>query len=356
MTSQNREARWQNWCAYVRPLGVDPYLQHTPFQTRVRCLTGFAARTRIGFYGRERKVKSSTVSCAITAIGQTITIACNNNPTKVLGSEKFLPALQVMIDAYSKEDPPTRKMLQVEVDVPELLVEMGYGKLGTLHAQAIGDIALIAFYYLLRVGEYTVKGKHNNTKQTVQFKFEDVSFYKRNKAGTLMCLPRDAPPSLIMTAGSATLKLDDQKNGWKGMCVHQEANREQFNCPVRALACCVLHLRNNRATGKTLLSLFFHSDRQFGVYGEDISRELKMAATLLQYPATQGIPIDLIDTHSLQSGGAIAFGYLDTKNGSLEGGNIQGVYPRGACMLIRRYDQEHEVQLQICQHCWKCIL
>ena len=122
-----------------------------------------------------------------------------------------------MIEAYSKEDPLTRKMLPVEVDVPELLVEMGYGKLGTPHAQAIGDLALIAFYYLLCLGKYTVKGKRNNTKQTVQFKFKDVSFFKQNKAGTLVCLPWDAPPSLIMMADSATLKLDNQKNGWKGI-------------------------------------------------------------------------------------------------------------------------------------------
>jgi hypothetical protein len=108
-----------------------------------------------------------------------IAMACNDNPTKVGGSEKFLPSLQVMIEAYSKEDPPTRKMLPVEVDVPELLVEMGYGKLDTLHAQAIGDLALIAFYYLLRIGEYTVIGKRNDTKQTVQFKFKDVSFFNR---------------------------------------------------------------------------------------------------------------------------------------------------------------------------------
>ena len=41
-----------------------------------------------------------------------------------------------------------------------------------------------------------------------------------------------------------------------------------------------------------------------------------MAATLLQYLATQGIPIDWIDTHSLQSGGASALallGYSDTQ-------------------------------------------
>ncbi len=103
-----------------------------------------------------------------------------------------------------------------------------------------------------------------------------------------------------MTADNATLKL--KKNGWKGVCVYQEANGEQFKCPVRELARCVLHLQNNRATGKTLLSSFFHSNKQYDVCGEDISRGFEMAATLLQYPATQGIPIERINTHYLQSG------------------------------------------------------
>ena len=41
-----------------------------------------------------------------------------------------------------------------------------------------------------------------------------------------------------------------------------------------------------------------------------------MAATLLSYPYTQGIPIKHVDAHSLQSGGANALtlsGYLDTQ-------------------------------------------
>jgi hypothetical protein len=54
-----------------------------------------------------------------------------------------------MLNGYSKQDPPTRKVLLVEADVPVLLVEMGYGKSGTTYAKAIGDLALIAFYYLL---------------------------------------------------------------------------------------------------------------------------------------------------------------------------------------------------------------
>jgi hypothetical protein len=52
------------------------------------------------YYGRGQKVQSSTVSSAITAIGETIAMACKDNPTKVMGSNKFLPELQVMIEAY----------------------------------------------------------------------------------------------------------------------------------------------------------------------------------------------------------------------------------------------------------------
>ena len=44
-------------------------------------------------------------------------------------------------------------------------------------------MTVIAFYYLLWVGEYTVKGLRNNTKKTVQFKYEDVSFFKKNNRG-----------------------------------------------------------------------------------------------------------------------------------------------------------------------------
>ena len=126
-----------------------------------------------------------------------------------------------------------QKKLPVEADVTELLIKMGYGNLGSIQLQAVGDLSLISFYYLLRIGEYTVKRQRNRskraTKQTVQFKLEDVTFFKTDKNGILRCLPRNAPHSLIMTAESATLKLDNQKNGWKGVCVHQEANGEAFN-------------------------------------------------------------------------------------------------------------------------------
>jgi len=108
-----------------------------PTSHLIRSLTGFAQRVRTGYYGRGRQVQAATVTGAITAVGQTISLAIGHNPTKVIGSDKFLPALQVMIDGFAMEDPPTRKMLPVESDVPELLVEIGYSKSGTAHTRVL---------------------------------------------------------------------------------------------------------------------------------------------------------------------------------------------------------------------------
>ena len=144
------------------------------------------------------------------------------------------------------QDPPTDKKLPVEADVPELLVELAYKREENAFAQATADLAMIAFYYLLRIGEYTLKNRKakgkKNAKRTVQFKLEDVSFFHRDRKGVLRQLPRNASEELIMTAESATLKLDNQKNGWKGVCVYQEANGEAYFCPVRALGRRFLHI------------------------------------------------------------------------------------------------------------------
>ncbi len=168
---------------------MDPFLQGIEYTTRVRVITGFAARVQQGYYGRGKRVATGTVIGTITAVGQEIALVCGTNPTKVTGSKKLLPQIAQTFNGWRKEDPPTTKQLPVEADVPELLAERGCNRNSTELDRAIGDLSLIAFYYLLQIGEYTIKGKRNKTKQTVQFKYEDITFFKKNLAGKLRCLP-----------------------------------------------------------------------------------------------------------------------------------------------------------------------
>ncbi len=122
-TTNNRKTHWTNWTRYVRPLGLDPHLQGAEYTTKERVLTGFAARTRQGYYGRGKRVATGTVVGAITAIGQEIALACGTNLTKIASGERLLPRLAQTLDGWHKEDSPTTKQLPVEADVPELLAE-----------------------------------------------------------------------------------------------------------------------------------------------------------------------------------------------------------------------------------------
>jgi hypothetical protein len=196
-------------------MGVDPFLQDTPFTNRVRLLTGFVGRVRTGYYGQGKQIQAGSVSSAITAIGQAIALATNTNPTKKLGSDKLLSRLQQMLDDFRKAVPPTTKQLLVEAYVLEFLVQLGLSPEARKLDRAIGDLTMIMFYYLLRIGKYTTKGTCNNSKQMEDFKMGYITFFAKDKQGNLRCLPQDATADVIATADGATMKLDNQENGWK---------------------------------------------------------------------------------------------------------------------------------------------
>ena len=62
--------------------------------------------------------------------------------------------------------------------VPRYLVMKG--GICTDKQKAIGDLALIAFYYLLRVGEYTYH-KQAKKRRSKQFRVSDIALWADNK-------------------------------------------------------------------------------------------------------------------------------------------------------------------------------
>lgn len=211
-----------------------------------------------------------------------------------------------MLDGFARHDGPVKKKMPVEVDVPEFLIECGLQPAASERIKAVGDLSLIAFYYLLRIGEYTIKSSRNESKRTVQFRIKDVTFFGFNEKGRLVQLPRDAPDHLIMNAMCATLTLENQKNGWKGVSISHHSNGEGDFDPIRALGRRYCHIRKHTTDDNTFLSAIFEEGVRSDVTNKDISSGLKTAAEALNYPFTRGIPISSIDTHSLRIGGANA--------------------------------------------------
>ena len=110
----------------------------------------------------------------------------------------------------------------------------------------------------------------------------------------------------MLAADAVTLKLENQKNGWKGVCVSHHSNGQDYNDPVKAVARRYCHITRHTRVGTTFLSAYFEKGERFDVKGSDMRSGLKAAAAALDYEGTRGIPVDKVDTHSLRIGGANA--------------------------------------------------
>ena len=87
-------------------------------------------------------------------------------------------------------------------------------------------------------------------------------------------LPINALDEDILSADGATLKLENQKNGWKGVCVYQEHNIDEKFSPVRALGrrCISIQKVNNK---NTYLSAYWVEVRRKYFNDENMSAALK---------------------------------------------------------------------------------
>ena len=102
--------------------------------------------------------------------------------------------------------------MAILVEVLEAAIKLGYLD-PNVHKRATVDLTNIAFYYLLRSGEYTklIKLKRNRqmvrATRMVKFRVYDIGFWKDNKI-----LSRHLPLEMLIQADSATMKLFN-KNG-----------------------------------------------------------------------------------------------------------------------------------------------
>jgi hypothetical protein len=152
-------------------LGVGPYLQNESIKRQHTAIFSLAAGVREGVYHTGHIVRAGIVSTALLAVNTKIAMATNTEPLKLPGKTTWIPELAQMLDRWEAKDGPVKKMMPVEIDVPEYLVKCGMQPGASVRrVKAIGELALIAFFFLLRIGEYTVKGKRNHTKHTMQFR------------------------------------------------------------------------------------------------------------------------------------------------------------------------------------------
>jgi hypothetical protein len=229
-----RTRAWKWWCNYTTANGyIDPFLQSQPPSAQLHVLLAFASKVRTGQLGKGRQVKVGTVTGTVRLVGQTFELAGHLDPRKPPASKELHLALSRLFDTYKHADPATQSQIALPVALFEdIMATEGASTLPNV--QATADLAIIAFYFLLRVGEYTKPSGRRPTR-TTQFRLKDATFWRPQDDGTLVRLPFDAPDENLLTATAVTLTLDNQKNSVRDSTLHHDQVPGPLN-PVAAVA------------------------------------------------------------------------------------------------------------------------
>ena len=213
-----------------------------------------------------------------------------------------------MMEGMRREDAPPIPQLAVPVSVVAEAYRNGEES-KCPKQKAVGQLCLIAFFYLLRVGEYTAPrfvttagGQKKAATRTKQFRVGDVGLWKNKQH-----LPKTKDLEAMLAADAATLKISNQKNGRMGQTIHQEATKDASKSAVKALAQRVQHILEHGGSDENLICDYFDpvQKKWLSVTPKDMITEIRRCVKILKLDKA-GIDPDLVGVHSLRAGGAMA--------------------------------------------------
>ena len=152
-------------------------------------LTAYDAWVRRGYFGRGNQIRISGVTAALLAISKTIKLA-GYISLVYRGQNRYNLAIEHPVEGWCRQDPLAIPELAVPVTVPTNLAEKAYADEQNPCAslQAMADLALIAFHYLLCIGEYTKprfisrNGKKSEPQEHNNFGSKTLDFLRTEKS------------------------------------------------------------------------------------------------------------------------------------------------------------------------------
>jgi hypothetical protein len=204
---------------------------------------------------------------------------------------------------YQDEDPLAAPKLVIPISTITAIVE---NYQWTPHLSAAADLVIIAFFYLLRVREYTTPATPRD-KCTIPLHDCNVRLWQNGHL-----LSHSAGLTTLLTADSATVSIAHTKNGAKGTVVHHKAFGRPI-CPGAALAQRIANIQMGPPSG--IINLVYMASGQTScVSDHDIGIVVQWGAasdSLISW----GYTLDRISSHSLRASGAMAMklsGALDS--------------------------------------------
>ena len=170
-------------------------------------------------------VRSRTVEDALRAVGQKFA-SLGTKDVRKDGHGKIDFRIQRQLRYFSKSDAPPSRVKPIPITIILYITRLAFGVVRDEDRMAIADIIVIAFYFLLRPGEYT-----GTTNDDTPFLLADAAVYQNGS----MLDPATAPEDLLAAATGSGLTFTTQKNGVRGEKIVHGRSGHPFCCPTRAL-------------------------------------------------------------------------------------------------------------------------
>lgn len=217
--------------------------------------------------------------------------------------------------SLKKSDGPSSRAHPVNITILRALLEVldcKDPKFGMRLSHLI-NLAIVAFYWLLRPCEYLFNNTDPDDGNTVPYELRHIQLTITGCTHSTLAAPLHDSKS-IDSISAASLQLDDQKNGIKGEVIGHAATANPLFCPAKALGRIALHhIQWHRAnpdpdTHPGSRKLYEHKALTgSGTMSptDTLSTKALRAAATHVYDTT-GIPPELISARSMRPGEATA--------------------------------------------------
>ena len=143
-------------------------------------------------------------------------------------SEALDKCFQDLFRKWQDADPPPQPQLALPVPTIKWFSTVAATSPAFPWLQAVADLIILAFFFLLRVGEYTTP---SGPRQTIPLQKQHIKLW----IGETL-IPPDASPATRLTATAVTINLMNQKNGHRNAILHHTTTNDPLFCPVQAAA------------------------------------------------------------------------------------------------------------------------
>ena len=239
--------QWEKWIDFCSEMGVDPFLK--AFEDKIPILQVFIHRVRIGELAASgNQIKSRSVEDYLRAVAQTF-LAMGSDDPRLNAALKTDFRIARMLAAWKKQDPPANRVKPIPVAVVRHVAAVA-ARLppGNEKLCAAADMIIIAFFFLLRPGEYT-----DSKSDTTPFTLGDVQLF----VGLRRLNLATASDAELQLARAVSLTFTTQKNGVENEVIKLGLSRDPRVCAVKAVTRRVCHLRFHNAPASTPLARIY---------------------------------------------------------------------------------------------------